>query len=106
MTSMLFSVSIAYGHGGGARPPPRASSLLLRGFFDVLAHHVLVGGKPVGYLLELSTLHLPDLDETTALVVRRGDLQRRHQPAQREVRDLLEARLGVGPGDLAVGLGL
>src|SRR5437879_8577238 len=105
MTSMLFSVSIAYGHGGG-RSPRRASSLLLRGVFDVLAHHVLVGGKPVGHLLELPTLHLPDLNETATLVVGRRDLERRDQTAQGEVRELLEPSLRVVPGELAVGLGL
>src|SRR5438132_13406896 len=105
MTSMLFSVSIAYGHGGG-RSPRRASSLLLRGVFDVLAHHVLVGGKPVGHLLELPTLHLPDLNETATFVVGRRDLERRDQTAQREARDVLDPGLRVVPGDLGVALGL
>src|SRR2546422_8937743 len=102
MTSMLFSVSIAYGHGGG-RSPRRASSLLLRGFFDVLAHHVLVGGKPVGHLLELPTLHLPDLNETATFVVGRRDLERRDQNAQGEVQDLIEPGPRVLPGELAAG---
>src|SRR2546421_12542811 len=104
MTSMVFSVSIAYGHGGG-RSPRRASSLLLRGVFDVLAHHVLVGGKPVGHLLELPTLHLPDLNETATLVVGRRDLERRGQTAQGEVRYLLQPRPRVVPAELSVGPG-
>src|SRR2546426_9350454 len=105
MTSMLFSVSIAYGHGGG-RSPRRASSLLLRGVFDVLAHHVLVGGKPVGHLLELPTLHLPDLNETATFVVGRRDLERRDQTPQGEVRDLLRPRLPLGPGERSLVLWL
>src|SRR2546428_5414332 len=101
---MSSSVGFAKGPAGG-RSPPRASSLLLRGVFDVLAHHVLVGGKPVGHLLELPTLHLPDLNETATLVVGRRDLERRGQTAQGEVWDLLEPRPLVLPGGLAAGLG-
>src|SRR2546428_7656212 len=100
---MSSSVGFAKGPAGG-RSPPRASSLLLRGVFDVLAHHVLVGGKPVGHLLELPTLHLPDLNETATLVVGRRDLERRDQTAQGEVRDLLETSLRVVPRELAVRL--
>src|SRR5437667_12330706 len=105
MTSMLFSVSMVV---SGRRGPgaPAAPPLLLRGLADVLAHHVLVGGKPVGHLLELPTLHLPDLNETATFVVGRGDLERRYQTAEGEVRDLLEPGLRVVPSELAVGLGL
>src|SRR5439155_24004106 len=99
MTSMLFSVSIAYGHGGG-RSPVRACSLLLRGVLDVLAHHVLVGGKPVGHLLELPTLHLPDLNETASFVGGGRELELRHQTPQGEVRDRLEPGLRAFPGVL------
>src|SRR5206468_7936337 len=73
---------------------------------DVLGHDVLVRGEPVGDLHELAILYLPDLDEPATLVVGRRDLERRYQPAQGEVRDLLESVLGVDAGDLAVGLGL
>src|SRR5437773_4768163 len=105
MTSMLFSVSmvVSGGRGPGA---PAAPPLLLRGLLDVLAHHVLVGCKPVGHLLELPALHLPDLNEAASFVVGRRDLERRYQTAQGEVRDLLEPGLRVVPGELAVGLGL
>ena len=76
------------------------------GLLDVLGHHVRVGRVPVGDLHELAALHLPDLDEPAALVVGRRDLERRHQPAEGEVGDLLEAGLHVGAGDLPVRLGL
>src|SRR5256886_17138100 len=104
MPSMLFSATTAYGHGG-AESPRRASSLLLRGFFDVLAHHVLVGGKPVGHLLELPTLHLPDLNETATLVVGRRDLERRDQTAPGEGRGILEPGLPVVSREVASGVG-
>src|ERR1043166_4762226 len=111
MTSMLLSVSMvvrspAAGPRGVAGAGRAGPALLLTRFFDVLGDDVLVGGVPVGHLLELAALHLPDLYEPTALVVGGGDLERWHQPAQREVVDLLEALLGVLAGDLAVGLGL
>src|SRR5215471_2539758 len=73
--------------------------------FDVLGDHVRIGRIPVGHLLELAALHLPDLDQSAALVVGRRDLQGRHQPAQGEVGDLLEAVLHVDACDLAVRMG-
>src|SRR5712664_4952701 len=102
MTSTLLSASM--GVRAGSAPP--AFSLLLPRLLDVLRHHVLVRGEPLGRLHELAVLHLPDLYEPAALVVGRRDLERRHQPAQGEVADLLEALLRVLAGDLAVGLGL
>src|SRR5438874_13808836 len=103
MTSMLLSGGMGW-EAGARRPAPRA--LLLPGLLDVLGHHVLIRGEPVRDLLELATLHLPDLHEPATLVILRGDLQRRHEPAQREVVDLLEALLRVLAGDLAIRLGL
>src|SRR6266513_217791 len=105
MTSMLLSVSMAVG-SGGRLPGPRPRLRLLPGLLDVLGHHVLVRGEPVGDLLELAALDLPDLHEPAALVVLRRDLERGHQSAQREVVDLLEALLRVLAGDLAVRLRL
>src|SRR5215471_13445539 len=105
MTSMLLRLSMAMCHRrgreapSGAYPPFRgelrraleAGRLRRLGgrLLDVLRHHVRVRRVPVGHLDELATLHLPDLDEPAALVVGRGDLERRHQPAEGEVRDLL-----------------
>src|SRR5262250_1752182 len=115
MTSMLLRLSMSdprlIGAPRPAGPQPRdglqrAPLLLRAALLDVLGHHVLVRGEPVGLLLELAALDLPDLYEPTALVVRVRDPERRHQPAEREVRDLLEAVLGVDAGDLAVRLGL
>src|SRR6266850_8340784 len=94
MTSMLLRLSMS------------VELLLGSALLDVLGHDVLVGGEPVGYPYELAVLHLPDLYEPATLMVGRGDLERRHQPAQGEVRDLLESVLGVDARDLAVGLGL
>src|SRR5262249_24804049 len=110
MTWMLFRISMLGPSPEGACPPPPApriwGRLLGRRGLDVLGHDVRVGRVPVGDLLELAALHLPDLDEPAALVVGRGHLERRHQPAEGEVVDLLEAGLDVGAGDLAVRLGL
>src|SRR5947209_20571813 len=81
-------------------------SLLLARLLDVSGHDVLIGGEPVGDLLELAALHLPDLHKAAAFMVGFGDLQWRHQSAEGEVRDLLEARLRVDASDLAVRFGL
>src|SRR2546422_1221696 len=81
--------------------------LLLRARrLDVLADHIVVGAEPVGHLHELPALDLIDLDQPAALVVIRRDLERRHESAQREARDLLEPFLHVLAGDPPVGLGL
>src|SRR5438128_10311093 len=82
MTSMLLRLSMS-------------ELLLLRpALLDVLGHHVLIRGEPVRDLHELTVLHLPDLHQPATLVVGVGDLERRHQPAQGEVRVLLETRIG------------
>src|SRR5712664_41087 len=104
MTSMLFSVSMPSAPRGrppGGRPRSLGSLLLRARLLDVLGHHVLVGGVPLGDLRELAVLDLPDLHEPAALVVLRRDLERRQEPAEGEVRDLLEALLRVLAGDLA-----
>src|ERR687888_2785937 len=108
MTSMLLSVSMADAARGGrsARSGRRSTLLLGPGLLDVLRDDVLVRVEPFGRLHELAVLDLPDLDEAAAFVVLRRDLERRYQPAQREVADLLESLLRVLAGDLAVGLGL
>src|SRR5712691_6880 len=114
MTSTLFRLSMSCRIGGGETPPPMpvlrsgvtapSGRLLGGGRLDVLGHPIGVSRVPVGDLLELAALHLPDLDETAALVIRRRNLERRHQPTQGEVGDLLEAGLGVDPGDLSARL--
>src|SRR5262245_58228925 len=109
MTSTLLRLSIALLRRRERGPPParlRSPRLLGRRGLDVLGHHVRVSREPVRLLLELAALHLPDLDQPAALVVGRGDLERRYQPAQGEVVDLLEAVLHVLAGDLPVRLGL
>src|SRR5215510_12979718 len=92
MTSMLLRLSML------------GPLLLCAALLDVLGHHVLVRGEPVSDLQELAVMHLPDLDEPAALVIGRRDLERRHEPADGEARDLLEARFRVDAGDLAVRL--
>src|SRR5215813_8441702 len=107
MTSMLLSLSmsgprlIVAPRPAGPHPRDglqRAPLLLRAALLDVLGHHILIRGEPVGFLLELAALDLPDLHEPAALVVGRRHLERWHQAAQREVRDLLEAVLGVDAG--------
>src|SRR2546425_2377996 len=81
--------------------------LLLRARrLNVLADHIVVGAEPVGLLRELPALDLIDLDQPAALVVIRRDLERRHESAQREARDLLEPFLHVSPVILPSGLAL
>src|SRR5438093_12028740 len=81
---------------GDGRGRQTLDALLLRPrLLDVLGDHVLVRGVPVGDLHELAVLHLPDLHEPATLVILRRDLERRHEPAQGEVRDLLEPGLRV-----------
>src|SRR6185295_12967513 len=90
----------------GGSPRPGTRRLRLPRVLDVLGQHVRVCREPIGGLGELAALDLPDLNEPAALVIGRGDLQRRNEPTEREAGDLLEAGLDVRPGDLAVRLGL
>src|SRR5262245_54798031 len=121
MTSMLLSVSMRSDGGevvgwlaaaaapevpsssGDARGRGRGrpSLRLLTRLLDMLGHHVLIRGVPVGDLHELAALHLPDLNQPAPLVILGRHLQRRHEAAEREVVDLLEALLHVLAGDLA-----
>src|SRR5919108_1641589 len=109
MTSMLLSVSITMVCARKPRPGARRGAVgrrlrLLSRLLDVLGHHVLIGGEPVRHLHELTALDLPDLEQPAALVVLRRDLERRDEPPQGEVVDLLEALLRVLARDLAPGL--
>src|SRR3989441_11944846 len=107
MTSTVLSVSMWRDEEHPRRrhrrrgPSVPSAWLLLPRLLDVLGHHVLVRGVPIGDLHELAVLHLPDLHEPAALVVGGRDLQRRHETTEREVVDLLEALLRVLAGDLA-----
>src|SRR6516162_5312031 len=87
-TSMLLSASI------GQRPLP------LFGLADRLGDDLRIGAEPVGLLDELAVLDLEDLHPAAALMIGRGDLERRHQPTQGKVFDLLEALLHVLTGRL------
>src|SRR5882724_12665027 len=107
MTSTLLRLSIATsrwrGRGAPSSASPFSAPRLLRARgLDVLGQHCRVRREPVRDLFELAALHLPDLHEAAALVIGRRDLERRHQPAEGKVRDLLEARLHVRTGDLPI----
>src|SRR5438094_7767315 len=109
MTSTLLSVSISVSCRRGQDAPSDTSLSFSRRLLrrlDVLGHHVGIRRVPVGHPLELAALHLPDLDEPAALVVGWRDLERRHEPAEGEVGDLLEAGLRVDASDLPARLGL
>src|SRR6267143_262630 len=84
---MLLSASI--------RRPLRLLRLFDRGGDDLW-----VAAEPLGLLDELAALDLEDLDEPAAFMVRRGDLERRHQPAEAEILDRLEALLHILAGRL------
>src|SRR6516162_11828324 len=85
---MLLSASI------GRRP------FRLFGLLDHLGDDVRIGAEPVGLLDELATLDLENLHPAAALMVRRADLERWHQPAQAKAFDLLEALLHILAGRL------
>src|SRR5580704_8616123 len=70
---------------------------LLRGLQRVL-DDVAIGAEPVGLLDEFAAFDLEDLHPAAAFVVGRRDLQRRDETAEREVADLFEAVLDIGPG--------
>src|SRR6202022_1675516 len=75
-----------------------ASSLRL---LDRRGYDFRITAEPVGLLDEFAALDLENLHPATALVILGGDLERRKEPAQGEVVDLLEALLDVLAGRLA-----
>src|SRR5882724_934770 len=75
-------------------------ALLLLGFFDRGGDDIRVAAEPLGLLDKLATLDLEDLDESAAFMVRRGDLERRHQTTKAEILDRLEALLHILAGRL------
>src|SRR5215207_836447 len=79
---MLLSASIK---------PPRCLLRLL----DRRGDDVREAAEPLGFLDELAALDLEDLHPAAALVVFGVDLERRDQPAETEIPDLLEALLDV-----------
>ena len=80
-------------HRATARRDPGGSCPRLIGGLDRVFDNVAIGAEPVGLLDELAVMDLEDLDPAAALVVGRGDLQRRHKTAQGEVVDLFHAFL-------------
>src|SRR6266702_1689595 len=75
-------------------------ALRLLGLFDRGGDDIGIAAEPLGLLDELSALDLEDLDKSAAFMVRRGDLERRHQPAEAEILDRLEALLHILAGRL------
>src|SRR6266404_5529029 len=84
---MLLSASI--------RRPLRLLRLFDRGGDDLW-----VAAEPLGLLDELASLDLVDLNEPAAFMVRRGDLEGRHQTTDTEIIDRLEALLHILTGRL------
>src|SRR5437870_2296356 len=78
----------------------------LFGLLDGCLNHFRIGAEPFGLLDEFAALDLEDLDKPAALMVRRGDFERRYQPAEAEILDLLEALLDVLAGRLLPALRL
>src|SRR6266568_1883080 len=75
-------------------------ALLLLGLLDRGGDDIRIAAEPLGLLDELAALDLKDLDKSAAFMVRRGDLERRHQPAEAEILDRLEALLYILAGRL------
>src|SRR5438309_364206 len=73
-------------------------SLLLFGLFDRGGDDFRIAAEPLGLLDELAALDLEDLDEPAALMVRRSDLEGRHQATEAEIIDRLEALLHILTG--------
>src|SRR6266699_4756370 len=81
-------------------------ALLLLGLLDRGGDDIGIAAEPLGLLDELSALDLEDLDKSAAFMVRRGDLERRHHPAEAEILDRLEALLHILAGRLLSAVGL
>src|SRR5437773_11428739 len=75
-------------------------ALRLFGLFDRGGDDIRIAADPLGLLNNLAALDLEDLDKSAAFMVRRVDLERRHQPAEAEVLDRLEALLYILAGRL------
>src|SRR5437870_233132 len=75
-------------------------ALLLSGLFDGGGDDLRIAAEPLGLLDELTALDLEDLDKSAAFMVRRGDLERRHQTPEAEILDRLEALLHILAGRL------
>src|SRR5436853_4575605 len=70
-------------------------ALLLFGLFNRGGNDLRIAAEPLGLLDELAALDLEDLDKSTAFMIRRGDLEGRHQTTEAEIIDRLEALLHV-----------
>src|SRR6266852_399565 len=75
-------------------------ALPLLGFLDRGGDNIWVAAEPLGLLDELTALDLEDLDKPAAFMVRRGDLEGRHQTTEAEIIDRLEALLYILAGRL------
>src|SRR6266853_3924394 len=75
-------------------------ALRLLGLLDRGGDDIRIAAEPLGLLDELAALDLEDLDKSAAFMVRRGDLEGRHQTTEAEVLDRLEALLHILAGRL------
>src|SRR5215813_11946687 len=89
---MLFSASMV------RRSSRHSPASCLLGVLDGVLNNVPVGLKPIRLLDELAAFDLKHLNPAAAFVLRRSDLQRRYQTAQREAVNHLEALLHVLAG--------
>src|SRR5438094_10570215 len=69
--------------------------LRLLGLLDGGGDDIRIAAEPLGLLDELAALDLEDLDKSAAFMVRRGDLEGRHQATEAEIIDRLEALLDI-----------
>src|ERR1700739_4602110 len=91
---------------GGRVPKGVSSSSRSLGLFDRCRDHLRIGADPLGLLDEFAALGLVDLHPAAALVVGRGDVERRHQPAEGEIVDRLEPLLDLFTGRLLAAIRL
>src|ERR1700730_12349899 len=72
----------------------------LFGLGDRLGDGLRIPAEPLGLLDELAAFDLEDLHPAAAFMVGGSDLERRHQAAEAEIVDLLEAALDLLAGRL------
>src|SRR5215471_1434883 len=97
---MLLSASITAHPSPLPRLRGRGNGPFLFRLCDGLCDHFRISAEPVRRLDELIALDLEDLHVSAALVIGCADLKRWHQPAEREVMDLLEALFDLLAGRL------
>src|SRR5215207_2694417 len=88
------------------RGAPRNDKPRLFGLLDLGGDDLRIGADPFGLLDELAALDLVDLHPAAAFVILRGHGERRHDAAERELLDRLEALLDLLAGRLLAAIRL